>query len=371
MSGPRVALISTHYWRSRQRAGFHFLAAGLQANGCILEFITSNVSAVKKWRGNRLFAQPGFAPNCGRRLSGEDGVAATVLYAPYSVENLRWPLLNALAAPLYRRYPQRFAALLAEAAGAADVIIMESAPGLVLFPLLRELNPRARFVYRVSDDLLLLRPHPQVFAAERELLRAAVLVSVPCAFLERVLREREPRARVRLQPHGVDKDAFARATASPYPAGRHAVLAGTGYVDWQFLAVAARLRPEITFHIIGPLPQKVQAPNIRYYGEMAYTDTVPYIKFADIGLQARHGNAAVASLTDSLKVWQYRQCRLPIVAPDTIPPAGDGWFSYGDDDASVVAALERAVTWPRPAAPAPGILDWREVAAGLLREALA
>lgn len=366
---PRAVVITYHYWRSRRRASFHYIGAELVRNGFAIDFVTSNVSWMKRWRGNPMFGQPGFLANLATGATRvDDMVTSHIWQAPYSLNTIGIPLLDACLTPLYRLYPYLLRDRLRQVVAGAQMLVFESTAGVILFDEARRINPAARVLYRVSDDLKLLAMHPAVLAAERRLLAAADLVSVPCRYLEEKMRGREPRARVRLHPHGVDKAAFAAPVANPYPGPGNAVLVGTGYIDYDFIARAARLFPDLNFHLIGPLPQLLTRPNVHWHGELPFAATVPYLKHADLGLQARAGAPEIASLSDSLKVQQYTLCRLPIIAPAAIPSERAHWFTYGANDESVTAAMRAALAFDRRLIDPGFVADWPDTVRAMLAD---
>ena len=71
--------------------------------------------------------------------------------------------------------------------------------------------------------------------------------------------------------------------------------------------------------------------------------------------------------SDSLKTRQYAFCRLPILAPRTLPMALPGVVAYDPDDSSIREALTAALAIDRPALPAVDVDDWADVAERLVR----
>jgi 2-beta-glucuronyltransferase len=325
-------------------------------------------------------------------------------------------LLNLLSrrfSRLYARFPLGAAK---DYIRAADLVIFESTPGLMLFERFKRLNPKARFVYRVSDDLGLLEASPLVTQAMEKAKDRFDLISVPCRY---ALKTFGGCRNVSLHHHGLDKTIFDQPCANPFetwhgrpafaaiaatarrrpahdigvahakyvgwagslrsgavcreagvlptPPGAHArtnaVFVGCSHVDRDFLARAARLMPDWAFHVIGPLEGLPQADNIIAYGEMPFLQTVPYIKHADIGLQIRSAGPGAQSLVDSLKVIQYTYCHLPIVAPEFLRCRRTNFFYYqpGDDD-SIAAALTAAKAMDRTTIDTTGIHTWDELA---------
>src|SRR6185295_944473 len=93
-----------------------------------------------------------------------------VWLTPFHPINARSNLLNRLSAPVFKRYA-RFGLGAAEAEIArADLFVFDSDHGLFLFDRFKKLNPRARFVYRVSDNIQMLRHHPLLPSEEERIV---------------------------------------------------------------------------------------------------------------------------------------------------------------------------------------------------------
>jgi 2-beta-glucuronyltransferase len=239
----------------------------------------------------------------------------------------------------------------------ADLLIFESKPGLLLFAQCKRLNPQARYVYRVSDDLRLLRSgHPVVLEAEARYAGQFDLVSVPSpALLQRF--QHLPQAV--LHRHGIRKDLFAQA-------GANVVFVGTAYFDDDFLRRASESFPQWGFHIIGPIPHLPRRPNVVAYGEIPFVETVPFIKHADIGLHTLVYKPGAEAFTDSLKVMQYTYCGLPIIAPEYLrsPRPNVLYYALGDTP-SIRQALLAARSFDRRKVITDDIRSWDEIAAAL------
>lgn len=360
MSAPRLILVTLHYLQSDRRAGAHWVADAFVRAGWEVIFVTGALSHLSRLRRDFRFAYPVRAQAGKVRWVG-DRLASFVWYTPWHPANLRSARLNRWSAPLFRRYARFPLGELEPLVAGADLLLFESTPALLLAPRLRRLAPRARLVYRMADDLTLLRNHPVVLEAEADLMRCADLVSVPTAAL---LKRFPPVPNAAVQPHGVRRDLFEAPSEPPYgTGGPHAVFVGTSMLDTRFLEIAAEVRPAWTFHVIGPLHGVPAHPRIRTYGEMPFEQTVPYIRHADAGLQARLYEPGAESLVDSLKVMQYTCCRLPVIAPEFLVSARPNWVTYVPGDrASIGRALDAAQAMDRAALPPDGVWSWDDLA---------
>lgn len=364
----RVILLSSHYFESRRRAGFHWLADTLWRAGWDVTFATVGLSLISRLRSDPRMAYPVLA-EANRIKRVRERLASFVLYTPFHPVDLRRDRLNRLAAPLFARYGRADLGALAETAREADLMIFESGVGLLLFDALRALNPRARTVYRVSDDVRVIRNHAVVRAREDRVVAAFDRVSVPSPYLHRRFASL-PNAHV--DPHGLAKDVYDAATPDPF-AGRPGVLralsVGSTLFDPGLIDAAARLRPTWTFHVVGGVERSSRRPNVRYHGELPYNEVVPFVKHADVGLAPylRRDGAAYLAHTSN-KMIQYTYCRLPIVAPDFVADGAPAHvFGYeADDDASIDRALGRAAAFDRGSIDPSVVPTWEEVTARIL-----
>lgn len=361
-----VILLTTHVWRSKRRAGFHWVADSLWRQGWEVYFLSDPLSLIERLRNDyRVQCTPREALH---KLVREDdrlfSYVPTMLYRPIT---LRSPLLDRLTYPLFVGQGERLALPgLEEIIRKADLFIFESSSALLLFERFKAANPQARFTYRVSDDLDLFRTHPIVLDTEKKVTPRFDLVSVPYpAMLPKFTALTE---RVQWHPHGVPTHLFDQALDNPYAglSGSHAVFPGVILFDTDFLTRASALFPQLHFHIIGPHERKENRPNVHYYGELPFQETLPYLAHADLGLQCTLSKGGMGSN----KAMLYTHCRLPIVAS-----AGNetrDWphiFLYqpGDDE-SIATAIRSALAFDRRRVPAEAVTSWDDVAAGLAGE---
>ena len=358
----RVVLLTGHYFESQRRAGFHWLAESYWRRGWDVTFATVSLSWLSWLRRDYRLAYP-VGAEANRLKQVRERLHSYVLRTAYHPANLRSNVLNRLSLSFFRRYGRAKLGALGEAIAGADLVIVESTPGLLLVPQARALNPAARFVYRVSDDLRLLRSHPAVIEAEAAFAPSFDLVSVPSSYLyERFAG----LANLRLDYHGVETEAFdGCGAANPYrqEAAPNVVFAGTSHFDYDFLEQATALFPDWRFHVIGPIPGLTPKPNLALYGELPFAETVPYIRHADAGLQIRAYSPGAESLSDSLKVLQYSYCGLGVVAPQFLGSRRPNVFAYDPGDSqSIGTALEAAVAYDGSEEAARGIGSWDDLA---------
>ena len=356
----RVALISVHYVRSERRAGFHWLAEAFRDLGWDVTFVTTAFSHLSRLKLDHRFKY-GIDRRAGRLEDVEPGLRSYVWFTPYHPLNRLPRILQPAMTPLFRRYADLPTPGLQAAIAPSDLVIFESAPGLVLADRVRTWAPNARLVYRVSDDLRVQRAHPVTIEAERQALPLFDLVSVPSEGVGRAIGDLPT---VRLHRHAIDRASFDAPSVDPYShhVEANAVFVGVAQLDTESLRMAARELPGWRFHVIGPL-RVPRVANIVGYGEMPFAATVPYIVHADVGLGMRVPVAGAEVFSDSLKIVQYTYARLPFVVPQEMQSGRAHSFSYVSRDASSIRqALLAARRFDRSQIDRSGILDWRDLA---------
>lgn len=361
---PSAVLVSSHFARSKRRAGFHWIADAFRAAGWHVTFVTVGFSQLSRLKADHRF-QYGFPAGANRLETLEPGLDSYVWFTPYHPLNRLPGIGKLLLGPIFRDYGDLPMPGLEASIAAADLVIFESTSGLMLVDRFRRLNPRARVVYRVSDDLQLLRAHPVVLAAEENALPLFDLISTPSSYIQRRFADL-PTAR--LQLHGIDTTPFDMASPNPYDCGweAHATFVGTSHLDAGSLQVAAEDFPTWQFHVVGPISGIPSRPNLRMHGELPFNETVPYIVHADIGLATWANAPGAESLSDSLKVIQYTYARLPIVAPDFLASTRSNVFAYHPGDrGSIHAALHAARQFDRSTVNRSAIGSWHDLAKGL------
>jgi 2-beta-glucuronyltransferase len=360
----RVILVSGHYLGSKRRAGFHHLAEAFWNLGWDVTFVTAAISALSRLRGDYRFAYP-VREEANRLVPVRERLASYVLMTRTHPGNLRLGVVNRLSAPWFARYARAPLGALEELLRAADLVVFEGTAALLLVERIRGLAPRARLVYRASDDLRALDVHPLILEAEAAAIPLFDLVSVPTQNIADALA---PYGAVEIHPPAIDKAALDRKTESPYGAGPTAVFAGVSPLfDYGSLAAAAELAPHVSFHVVGPPPRPLPA-NVSFHPELAYEELVPYLQHATYGLL--FFPPGYASLGQGNKVAQYSYCRLPIVAPAYLGAERPNLclFEPGDRE-SLKRALAEAERMPHSPAFAEGVRSAEELAAVLAGDA--
>lgn len=361
----RVVLFAHSYLGSKRRAGFQHLSTAFWNLGWDVTFVTAPVSLFSRLRRDYRLKYPVLA-EANRMVDVRERLTSFVLVTKLHPQNLRSPLANRLATPLYRRYARVPLGSLAELLPEADLVVFESGLVLLLVEQVRRLARRARLVYRPSDDLRWSGLHPLVLEAEADAMRLFDFVCVPTRQIAEALAS---QGTVHVCPPAVDKAAFDRQTQSPYGGRRPAaVFPGVWrHFDYDTLALAAELAPQVDFHVIGIKPREL-ASNVRFHLEMPFDHLVPYLQHATFGLL--FFPPGYTSLGQGNKVAQYSYCRLPIVAPAHLEPDRPNIcvFEAGDPE-SLERALSEAERMPHLESIAHGIPSAEELAAVLAGDA--
>jgi 2-beta-glucuronyltransferase len=365
----KVVLFSYHYFESTPRAGFHHLAEAYWDLGWDVIFVTAPLSRLSRLVRDPRLEYP-VVQEANRRKPVRERLTSYVLYTRLHPANLRFRLLNRLTGGLLvRAYRRSSLGALETELTNADLIVFESTPAIALAPVVRKIAPNARLVYRVSDDLEILRVHPAVLRAEREALPVFDYVSSPS---RHSMRKLGAFREVAYQGHAIAKHLFDAESESPYAAGPNACWVGSALLDPEFLRLAAERLPNWHFHVIGRARRAVLGENVIWHGELPYERTVAFIKHADVGLAVYggHEGRVPGYLADSLKIVQYAYCGLPVIAPDALESARPHVFYYRPADAdSIEQALRGALAAGKRPELGRAILSWEELAASLADEA--
>jgi 2-beta-glucuronyltransferase len=355
----RVVLITNQFYESKNKAGFHFLADAFWNAGWDVLFFTESISWISWLRRDARFANP-IREHANQLRAIKERLHSYVWFTPFHPVNLRNDWLNRMSGPLLKTYGQFSFRDAEPAIRAADLFVFDSDHGLFLFDRFKQMNPEARCVYRVSDDLPAMRHHPVVIETEERLLERFDLVSVPSEYIQRRLSAVAP---IQLHKHALQRDLFDEPCANPYEGdGPHLLFVGRSRFDRDFLRRAIKLFPDWSFHLFGAAAAASDSPRVHVYGERPFADLIPYLRHADIGLQTLEYWPGAECFTDSLKMQQYTYCKLPIVAPAFL--CGDRAHVFGyepGNDASIRQALLAASQFNRERVPWHEVESWDDV----------
>jgi 2-beta-glucuronyltransferase len=362
---PAAVVLTDHAWRQTSQLGVHFLSKALARRGWRVTFLTARYGPRMGLDAARLGSTP-----VGRLVPAPPlassvptpGIDTAIVW-----HRRRGSVLSRVPSALGLTYAGGIPRAIGHRIGSADLLLFDAGEPLAFYPQVRALNPAAALAFRMSDLPEVHPGSPEAALNIPLLLRDAGLIAVPS---ESMRRRYADLPTVRVVPHGLDLELFDEPHPSPYDTpGPHALFVGMMKLDVDELLRAARLRPDITFHVVGPFDiPALDAPNVRCHGAIPFERTIPFVTNADMGLQLISPRDGVDSFSRSLKMVQYTYCRLPIVAPAHVLACGPNVFSYGyGEDASLAAALDRALRFDRSAFVPTDVRSWDDVILDILR----
>lgn len=356
-----VALISGHCFVSKRKAGFHWLAETFSNHSWNVLFITAPIRYTA-WLTKDQRSQYIRFKNINKPIVVTNTVSTFIYMSLFNPLHTKNSLINLIFLPFSRMYGKYIPRIMAELIKKSDLIIFESSEGLLLFDKISELNPDAKFIYRVSDLLEVNHVPKFILDYEKKIAPKFDLISVPSDY---IFKKFCYLSNAKLHHHGIKKEMFDKTELKPAEYAeyeKNIVFIGTTHFDNEFIKVAAKLFPYYGFHIIGPIKDRNKAKNILHYGEMPFSQIIPYLQHADVGLQTLKSDEGLESFSDSLKVLQYTYCKLPIVAPISLnsPRKNIFYYSPGDEN-SIRDALTNAVKFDRTKIDTSNIHSWDEL----------
>lgn len=336
----KVVFLSWHYYNSKRKAGFHFLANALKNRKFKVVFITSVISLLTYLRKENKIYEREFNKNVLMPLTF-DGVKSIINFSLFQPPISRPSVSLEFLAKIFFRLNKASITELCE----ADYVIFESLASIRFFQKIKAINPAAKLIYRMSDDMEAMNVSRITVEYERSIINQFDLVSVPTQTMYENFLKLSPE-NVKLHFHGIDKEMYDKSKDSPYSEEINHIFVGNSYLDQDFIEVASALYSNHKFHIVGGFEPAIKRSNVIYYGYMPFESTIPYVKFATTGLQIMtNGNGIAETLGDSLKVLQYSYCKLPVIAPSAIPAQHRNNFFYYEynDESSIRSCIDCAL----------------------------
>lgn len=363
----KITLISYHLFNSERKAGFHWLANAFAELGWEVVFLTSAISYFSYLKKDfRLKYINKFEFN--KFIQRGNNIKSYANFTIWHPVNFNSKLLNKIFSPLFDKFDKTgFAENLNNELSSTDVFIFESFSGLFHLQQIKNLNPDAKYIYRVSDDMQLINLHPSIINFEKKIYKSFDLISVPVEMMKSLFPESK---NVKTHPHGIAKELFDKEHKNPYDNyfAKNFVFTGISLLDNDFLEIASEKFPEYGFHIIGPFQKIINSGNVKYYGEMPFENTIPFIKYADAGLLIRKETDKVETLSESLKSVQYTYCRLPIISPHYLKTDRNNYFYYDlKNPETIQTAINSVVVFERNKIDTSKILSWKEIANELIK----
>ena len=368
-----IILFSNHWYLSPRKAGFHHLADAWHKQGHNIIFVTVGFSIISWLRRDFRVYYPGIFEACNQWQHIKDRFDSYVFFTKWHPHTTLIPYLDHALSSYMSYYDQLLPQSLIERIRNADILVYESCTAIYLFSRCRDLAPKAKHIYRVSDDICTMRSTPNCMVElEQQLAQKFSIISVPCHYL---FQKFSKYSNVFIHYHGLNKELFDRCKKNPYSKNKYNVIfCGLGFYDLKTVHAMAQNYNNILFHIIGIISPKKHIPsNVYYYGELPFIETIPYIKFANVGLYTLRPSTSrpMDAYTDSLKIIQYRYCGLPIVSPNFLNLHRQGifYYEYGNTT-SYTTALEHALRHGRHTEYSIEVDSWSSVAKRIIDDAL-
>jgi 2-beta-glucuronyltransferase len=347
-----VIMSGYHDYRSKRKVDLHFIADELKKRGEV-SFLSLRYSYLTRYKED---------PRQGlwdRANSYEkvDGVGCYLWRTPIHPFRLpkRFALVERTVFAAFSKYlPKAMRAVIAR----ADIVLVESGMSIIYIPLIKRQNPKARIIYMASDSLDAIGQAGAIKDALKANAGSIYSARVPSPYLARDIPREIPCYYI---PHGIDKAQFERIGPSPFaPGSLNAVSVGSMLFDASFFETAGKLFPKITFHVIGSGYAGSGPANVRYYPEMPFEKTLPFLKHSSFAIAA-YGPGVDGYLTHtSMKLMQYNYLGIPAVCPQTVAGSGYGRFGYNPEQPQTIMTAIENVLESSAFVPQPH-LDWRQV----------
>lgn len=370
MPGKPVATLFTgHFYQQMRRGSMHWLADELLKSGWRVRFVTFGISTLSKVTGDVRLKGASVPPVGLTSLT--DDLETYFQVTPFHPIDLRREWLNALAAPIFSTFSKFWAEAVRRLTRDADLVVLESGLPVLLAPWVRE-HVKGKLVYRVNDDVRVMRTPPEVRKAEIEFAPLFDRISLASPVLAKRF---EAFGNVGLDPMGLETHLFEQQHPSPYeatPLGPRweveAICAGASHFDDEAVLTMARLRPRWRFHILGRLRMPLVAPNIVCHGEIAFSEVVPFVQHANIGLAPYKDLPGVEyQVHHSNRLLQYAYFGLPTVGPLRMSHIDAPFLVgyQGQSHESIDRALNVAISMDRENIRR-NVPSWRAMADGIL-----
>ena len=270
MVGKKVLVLSYHNWITKRWGGLHSIGEALVEDGCSVLFwsLTRTYWGAFSSRDERLrWENLKGILNPQRGKTREPGLTNLALLSWEMIGERRIPGMVWFNDWARGRVWKRFLRYLQEEEFAPDLIVLESCEGLYYFERLKELFPKAKVVYRVSDPILgWAYPWPLMVVAEKRVHEKADLV----LFTSQLRKEKYQKlygpwdGRVQVLANGMDLEGFQTPHSPPnlFPEKRRIYCyVGATEPFWEAVLALARQDPSALVVVVCPV-----SPSVRVKG---------------------------------------------------------------------------------------------------------
>lgn len=354
-----LILSSFHDFRSKKRSSIHHVAAALVSLGYDVSFVSTRYSNLSRLNND----SREFLRSRANQVEVVDGVKCYLWKTVIHPFSSRYKVVNRLMNSIF--YLNGFVTdpSVDRFLTNADFLIFESGASVLLLERARRLNPEAYIVYYAADLLTTVGAHPYI---NKQLVKWNKLINHVSVRSSKMTSGLEwASKRVYKAEFGINPLDYDTDEPSPFFNGCNAVSVGSMLFDRSFFTSIAPLFPEVMFHVIGSGCIFEAPENVRIYPEMAFSETLKFIKYADVGLAPYLDAPGVEYLAESsLKLAQYQFFGIPAVCPSFAAGHWPDRFGYNVGNIEEMkAAMDNALaakTTPR------AFPTWKEVAQGVL-----
>lgn len=354
---PYVVISSAHDYRSRRRANIHFITDELSRRGNTL-FISTHSSILSKMKGrdNR------FRSHSLYEIT-RNGVACFLWHSlahPVNVNGVVGSLWNPVANAIYRKTVPKN---IIQAIAGAGTIIVESGSAVALISLIQSVSPGASIIYNASDSLSTVGMAKYYHEELERVAKHITYVRLPSALMT---ADHMAIKNQRVIRHGLVDSFFAPDLVDPYPPGINVVSVGSMLFDKEFFDIVGPAFPDVNFYVIGSGHSETRNSNVKWLPEMAFAETIPYVRYSAVGVAPYRSAISSHYLIDtSMKLLQFEAAGIPAVCPDFVQGGKPSRVGYRvGDPQSIIRAMGKALKMGRTGAGA--VRTWSQVVDDML-----
>ncbi|WP_425045979.1 hypothetical protein [Primorskyibacter sp. S87] len=329
----RIVILTGHFPNQKRRPSLLWVSDALQAMGWHVTLATVGYSWLSRLAGDKRLRSLPDKPRPGS-IDFSASLTSIFGYAPIHPVGFRSETADRLLEPLQHFFTSYWLPRLQSPLSRADLVVIESGAPVMLAKVARQAAPKVPLIYRVNDDIGLLKAPPVLIDAETRHIPLFDRISTPSPHLAR----RFDHPNITLDPMGIPRAELTKTPLDPFRprAGIEAVCAGTTQVDLSALQHIALSRPRWRLHVLGHLRQVPPAlPNLVLHGEQSFETTLAHVAHADVGLAPYLDKPGIEyQTTNSNRLLLYRHFGLPILGPDRLcDPEVPAIIGYSDPDA--------------------------------------
>jgi len=357
-----IVMAGSYLWRDRAKVGLHAFGEHFLESGCSIEWFTIPLSLLHFLKPSSAKVKAEYLSLALGKPRREDiGAAYVVNRIPLTAIHPapEMPFLESYFASrtyLNWRFPSLPSLAKRDGIYPVDMVFFDCG-GIDIYHPFR--SKSRLVVYRISDFASEFpRQTRGRIESEREIIRKADLLLLAYdSMIDEVCEIRGSRTGVHVLHNSVNIDPFVESCAFPpeyaaIPEPR-AIYAGSmsSWYNWDLLLEVARLRPGVSFCLIGRgrVPDSLPA-NVFYLGARPHEQIPAFMQHASVGLIPYKNLRRIRRIDRPLKFYEYLASGLPIVsvpfglltemAPYAFFGAAPGAFAEAIDEALAACTPE-------------------------------